>query len=201
MSASAPEATENYSTRDRPSRGRRETFTRARTALTGLSIVAGIMLVVSTFMTLIRVTNGQEVLGTQSGLSHHSVAMLLLGVAAVPMALGALRGARPAMLALAVLGVVVLVVAFTVDLPAAQEEGLFGERYEGAEAGPGAGFYVETLAGALLILSGGLHLMLRGDGGGGSNRRGERRERRERPARRERPTADDLAAPPPSDAD
>ncbi|HWT94252.1 MAG TPA: hypothetical protein VN238_14715, partial [Solirubrobacteraceae bacterium] len=101
------------------------------------------MLVVSTFMTLIRVTNGQEVLGTQSGMSHHSVAMLLLGVAAVPMALGALRGARPAMAALVALGVVVLVVAFTVDLPAAQEEGLFGERYEGAEAAPGAGFYVE----------------------------------------------------------
>lgn len=196
MSASAPEATENYSTRDRPSRGRRETFTRARTALTGLAIVAGIMLVVSTFMTLIRVTNGQEVLGTTSGLSHHSVAMLLLGIAAVPMALGALRGARPAMAALAVLGVVVLVVALTVDLPAAQEEGLFGERYEGAEAAPGPGFYVETLAGALLIAAGGLHLMLGGGAAGGSNR-----SPRERPARqrRERPEIADTAPPPDDD--
>ena len=62
--------------------------------------------------------------------------MLLLGVAVVPMALGALRGARPAMFALAALGVVVLVVAFTVDLPAALDEGLLAVRYEGAEAEP-----------------------------------------------------------------
>ena len=131
-----------------------------------LAFVAAAMLVASTFMTLIRVVAGAAELDSRTGLEHHSIAMLLLGVAVIPMALGALRGARPAMVALAALGVVVLVVSFTVDLPAALDEGLYGERYEGAQAEPAAGFYVESLAGALLLVSGGLLLML---GGGRKN--------------------------------
>ena len=35
-------------------------------------------------------------------------------------------------------------------------------RYENAEAQPAIGFYVETLAGVLLVLSGGLMLLLGG---------------------------------------
>ena len=120
------------------------------------------MLVASTFMTLIEIVAGAATLDSRTGLEHHSIAMLLLGVAVLPMALGALRGARPAMAALAALGVVVLVVSFTVDLPAALDEGLYGERYEGAEAQPAAGFYVESLAGAFLLVSGGLLLMVGG---------------------------------------
>jgi hypothetical protein len=84
--------------------------------------------------------------------------MLLLGLAAVPMALGALRGARPAMFALGALGVVVLIVAVAVDLPAAMDEGLLSVTYEGASASPAIGFFVETLAGVLLLVSGGLQL-------------------------------------------
>jgi hypothetical protein len=118
------------------------------------------MLVVSTFLNLYTVGTGVTTLREYTGLDHHSVAMLLLGVAAVPMALGALRGARPAMLALAALGVVVLIVAFTVDLPAALDEGLLAVSYEGAEAKPAAGFYVESLAGAMLLASGGLLFLL-----------------------------------------
>jgi hypothetical protein len=122
-------------------------------------MVAAAMLVLSTFLPLYEITNGQATLRTFTGLDHHSVAMLLLGLAAVPMALGSLRGARPAMFALAGIGVVVLVVAFTVDLPAAMDEGLLAMTYEGAEARPGSGFFVETFAGALLLVSGGLQLM------------------------------------------
>ena len=118
------------------------------------------MLVVSTFLNLYTVGTGVTTLREYSGWDHHSVAMLLLGLAAVPMALGALRGARPAMYALAALGVVVLVVAFTVDLPAALDEGLLAVSYEGAEAKPAAGFYVESLAGAMLLAAGGLLVML-----------------------------------------
>lgn len=164
MSASAPEATNDYSTRSRRSRGRPEGSSRTRSALAGVAFLAALMLAVSTFLDLYEITNGQAVLRTVSGLEHHSIAMLLLGVAAIPMALGALRGARPAMVALAAIGVVVLVVAFTVDLPAALDEGILSVTYEGASAEPGIGFFVETLAGALLIFSGGMQL-LRADGG------------------------------------
>ena len=159
MSTETPEATSDYSTRSRASRGPERGSAGLRLALAGVAMVAAGMLVVSTFLPLYEVGNGQATLREISGLEHHSLAMLLLGVAAVPMALGALRGARPAMFALAAIGVVVLVVAFTVDLPAALDEGLLAVTYEGAEARPGAGFFVETFAGALLLVSGGLQLM------------------------------------------
>jgi hypothetical protein len=117
------------------------------------------MLVISTFLPLFKISTGEATLRTYSGLDHHSIAMLLLGLAVVPMALGTLRGARPAMVALAAIGALVLLVAFTVDLPAALDEGVMSVTYEGASASPGIGFYVETLAGAFLLLSGGLLLM------------------------------------------
>lgn len=159
MSASAPEATNDYSTRNRRFRASRGGAAGVRSALCGLALVAAFLLVISTFLTLYKISNGQATLRSVSGYEHHSVAMLLLGVAAVPMALGALRGARPAMFALGLLGVVVLVIAVTVDLPAALDEGVLAVTYEGASAAPGIGFFVETLAGALLLVSGGLQLL------------------------------------------
>jgi hypothetical protein len=118
------------------------------------------MLVVATFLDLYTIGTGVTTLRSYSGWDHHSVAMLLLGVAAVPMILGALRDALPAKYALAALGVVVLVIAFTVDLPAALDEGLLAVSYEGAEASPAIGFYVESLAGAMLLAAGGLLVLL-----------------------------------------
>jgi hypothetical protein len=162
MSASASEASTDYSTRRTASRRPPEPPPRARRALAGLALVASVMLVVSTFLPLFRISTGDATLRTFTGLEHHSIAMVLLGVAVLPMALGALRGARPAMLALAAIGVVVLVVAFTVDLPAALDEGTLAVTYEGASASPAIGFYVESLAGALLLMAGGLLLMLGG---------------------------------------
>jgi hypothetical protein len=122
--------------------------------------VAGLLLAVSTFLPLVRITAADATVASRSGLDQHSISLLLLGVAALPMALGALRGARPAMGALAVLGAAALLVALTVDLPAALDEGLYGDRFENAAAAPAAAFYVETLAGALLIACGGLLLLL-----------------------------------------
>ena len=163
MSASAPEATNDYSTRRARFRGSGGAAGRVRLGLAAAALLAALLLVISTFLALYTVSNGQTQLRSISGYEHHSVAMLLLGLAAVPMALGGLRGARPAMFALALIGVVVLVVAVSVDLPAALDEGLLAVSYEGASAAPAAGFFVETLAGVLLLVSGGLQL-LRGDG-------------------------------------
>jgi hypothetical protein len=159
MSTSAPEATTDYSTGPAGSRAPTERPGRTRTALVALAMVAALLLIVSTFLTLFVISTNGATLREYSGLDHHSIAMLLLGVAVVPMALGALRGARPAMAALAALGAVVLLVAFTVDLPAALDEGVMAVTYEGASASPGAGFYVETFAGALLLMVGGVLLM------------------------------------------
>jgi hypothetical protein len=138
-------------------------------ALVAIALAGAFLTAISSFLDILEVTTGQTTLDTQSGFEKHSVAMLLLGAAAVPMALGVLRGARPAMVALAVIGAIVVLVAFTVDLPDALDEGLFGERYESAEAKPAAGFYVETVGGMLLVLAGGLALMS-GAGAGASTR-------------------------------
>ena len=161
MSASTPEATAEHSSRSRPVSGPRERPTNVHLALVGIALLGALLTALSSFLDVLEVTTGQTTLDTQTGFETHSVAMLLLGIAAVPMALGALRGARPAMFALAAIGLLVLLVAFTVDLPDALDEGLYGERYESAEAGPAIGFYVETVGGMLLVLAGGL-LILRG---------------------------------------
>ncbi len=129
MSASAPEATRQHSRGSRPFRAGPEGSSAAVFALAAVALAAGVMLVVSTFLNLYTVGTGVTTLREYTGLDHHSIAMLLLGVAAFPMVVGALRGARPAMLALAALGVIVLVVAFTVDLPAALDEGLLAVSY------------------------------------------------------------------------
>ena len=169
MSASAPEATEEHSSRSRGSRGRSARVSNGTLALVALALIGALMTAISSFLDILKVTTGQTTLDAQTGFDQHSVAMLLLGVAAVPMALGVLRGARPAMVALALIGAVIVIVAFTVDLPDALDEGLYGERYESAQAKPAAGFYVETVGGMLLVLSGGLALMS-GAGAGASTR-------------------------------
>jgi hypothetical protein len=160
MSASAPEATAEDSRGSRSSRPGPERPPAPVLALVGATLLAALMLVVSTFLDLYEISTGITTLDTLSGNTQHDVAFILLGLAAIPMALGALRGARPAMAAIAALGVVVLIVTFTVDLPNALDEGLYGVNYENAEASPAAGFYVEGIAGALLLAAGGLLLLL-----------------------------------------
>ena len=114
MSASASRATTDDSTGTVASRRRsgRSSGASGRTAagLLGLALVAAVLLVVSTFTSLYDVTTGGNTLRSISGYEHHSIAMLLLGVASFPMALGAARGARPAMFAVAAIGVVALAV-------------------------------------------------------------------------------------------
>ena len=164
MSASTREATNDYSTGSGPSSEGSEPGygppAAVRIALAAVALVAAVLLVVSGFMPLYKITTELATLDDTTGFGHHSIAMALLGVAAVPMALGALRGARPAMWALAGIGVVAIIVAVTVDLPAALDEGLLADTYEGAQAEPATGFFVESAAGVLLLLSGGLMLLL-----------------------------------------
>ncbi|HEV2062318.1 MAG TPA: hypothetical protein VGR12_05655 [Solirubrobacteraceae bacterium] len=133
-----------------------------RLALAGLATVAAVMLLVSEFLPLFDIVVGEleTVQESRVGWRNHAFAMLLLGLACVPMILGSLRGARPAMWALAGIGIVVIAIALTVDLPNATDEGIYGERYADAQARPQEGFFVETLGGVLLLLAGGLMLFL-----------------------------------------
>src|SRR3712207_506624 len=103
MSASAPEATGQHSSRSRPPKRSPARPTRAFLGLVGVGLLGAFLTAISSFLNILEVTTGQSTLDSQTGLEQHSVAMLLLGVAAVPMLLGALRGARPAMVALALI--------------------------------------------------------------------------------------------------
>jgi cytochrome b subunit of formate dehydrogenase len=87
------------------------------------------------------------------------------------MILGAVRGARPAMAALAVLGLAALLIAIVGDVPDLHATGFIGEVYEGAVAGPKAGFYLETLGAVLLLVSGVLMFVLAGAGAAAADRR------------------------------
>jgi hypothetical protein len=97
-----------------------------------------------------------------SGGGRHGDALLVLGVVAVAMALGSLRGSVGAMGALGCLGVVALGIAIIGDVGDVHATGIYGQLYENATAGPGAGFYEETLAGVLLLAAGGTGLALMG---------------------------------------
>ena len=106
--------------------------------------------------------------------------MLIVGLVAAPMAFGALAGgSRPAMIALAVLAAVAVGIALIKDLPVATGEGTLKQRqaYQTTNAAPQAGFFVETLGAALLLIAGGGTLML----WGGRSSSTERSRSRPRP--------------------
>lgn len=122
-----------------------------------------------------------------TGLDRHGPALLVIAAFAVLMLFGAVgRGARPAMLAVAVAGAVTLGIAGFSDGPSLDDTGQVGQLYEDASAKAGTGFYFETLGGVLLLLSGGGMLLA----GTGSRERGQREPREPRVRRRDRSSAE-----------
>jgi LPXTG-motif cell wall-anchored protein len=96
----------------------------------------------------------------QTGFERSSVALLLLGLLTLVMGAGAAFGrSRPAAVALVVIGVVVLGITLLVDLPASDETGLIGRRYEAAEATAGPGLWLELVGGGLALLAGVIRLV------------------------------------------
>jgi hypothetical protein len=151
---------------------------RALLALAGLAGAA--LMVVSTWATVIRIkvlTTGHLAGGLDTDLTgsdRHGVAFLVIGVFAAVMLLGALRGAWPAMAALAVAGILALAIAIAGDADHIHDTGTVGQLYEDATADAGSGFFLETAGGALALASGGGLLLL---GAGGARRVRARRER------------------------
>ena len=97
-----------------------------------------------------------------SGFERHGGAFLVLGVAAVAMAVGATRGgSRPAGVACIAIAIVVLALSLLRDLPEAGETGAIGMRYEAASGEAGPGLYLEIVAGLFLAAGGALALVRR----------------------------------------
>jgi hypothetical protein len=132
-----------------------------RIGLCAAAAAGVICLLLATFTTVIEIKVGTttRLPGRDthlSGWDRHGPALIIVAVFAAAMVAGALRGARPATIALAVLGLVALAIAVVGDVPDLNETGFIGEVYEDAAAGPSAGFYLETLGGVLLLAGGGL---------------------------------------------
>ena len=147
-------------------------------------LLAAVALVVAEFMTFreIKAVTVVPAGGTTTGGSHHGYALALLGIVAMPMAVGAaLGGSRPAAAALTGLGAVALLIVLAIDLPSLDDTGLIGRTYDLAKAHPAAGFWIQLVA-SLVLLAGGLLLLRRNTAA--ASRRLEDRER-ERAARRE----------------
>jgi hypothetical protein len=168
MSTTGPEATSDYSSTSRASgpAGRGVSGGRDRrdsgplgplgAALAVLAFAGSILCVVATFSPVIRIRVLTVDRASYSGFDRHSVALIVLGAFALAMATGGLRGARPAMAALAACGLVVVLISIIGDLPHLNDAGVWpqADAFEDARARAGAGYYLETLAGILLLVSG-----------------------------------------------
>jgi hypothetical protein len=136
---------------------------RAALALAGLA--GGLLLLVASFTTIIEITVGttSRVLDadtSQSGWDRHGPALLLLALLGLWLLALALRRSRVAMVGLLLTGIVALAIAWHWDRPHVHDTGSVGDIYAEATADPGLGYYLETLGGALLLLSGGALLVL-----------------------------------------
>jgi hypothetical protein len=132
-----------------------------RVLLLAAGLAGGALLVISELSTLYEVRAAGSVTARISGGNQHNYALLVIGCAALPMALGALRGARPAAGAVIGLGLLALAIILVGgDLHDIHSTGVAGQLYERAAAGPQSGFYEETLGVALLLVCGGGGLVL-----------------------------------------
>jgi len=142
-------------------------------------LLAAVALVVAEFMTFreIKAVTVVPPGGRTTGGSHHGYALGLIGLVAMPMAVGAaLGGSRPASAALTGLGAVALAILLAIDLPSLNDTGLIGRTYDLAEARAATGFWVQLVAAAVL-LAGGLLLLVRNSAAAARRSAGRDRER------------------------
>lgn len=154
-------------------------------------LVAAILIIASDFATLRSVKvltascgdladpalRGQCV--THGG-EEHAYAFVLLGVAAMVMAWGAVMGrSRPAGAALAAIGLAVLAIALVTDVPDIHKTGVLGERFDQAHAAAGPGLWLEIAGGALAFATGAFAVAALA---GRSRKAARERERRRRRA-------------------
>jgi hypothetical protein len=158
MSTTPPEAKPEYS------RAWRQSTAGARTWLGLLAggLIGALLLLASEFTPLYERESATSriPLHTVQGGSHHAYALIPVGLLAIVLTVGAVRTAsRPALLALAALGILTMLIALIGDLPDANATG-FVAGFVKAKDVPQIGFYLETLGAAMLVVTAGAGLML-----------------------------------------
>lgn len=125
-----------------------------RHGLLALTLVACLLLAVAEFGDLNHI---QILTVSRPGVGvggHHGYALLIIAVVSALMSYGAWRGSRPAGFAVAILGIVALLIVLLVDLPDVNATGLVGRNYEQATAKASSGFRLEALGAVLLLFAG-----------------------------------------------
>lgn len=156
MSAHDPEAADDYSNPEAPRTIPSGAIGAVGSVLAALGFAGVVLAFAATFSTVIKVQVLTVTTARYTGYDRYSVALIVLGVFALLMLVGGLRGARPALLALALAGLAVLLISILKDLPHLNDSGVWPlhDQYEDAQASAGAGYYLETASGVLLLLSG-----------------------------------------------
>jgi hypothetical protein len=126
-----------------------------RVTLGAVAVAGAGLLIAADLSTVRQVTVVTVVDGRVRGGPEHYYALLALGLCALPLAWGAARGrSRPAMRALAAIGLAAVAIGLAVDLPKLGDTGSLGVQFDKAHGGAGPGFARELGGGALLLLAG-----------------------------------------------
>lgn len=141
-----------------------------RMILGAAGVAGGVLLVLATGATIINISIGGVGGATTaggfdtalSGADRHGPALIVIAVFAMVVLVAAVQGIRVGMVAVAACGVLVLGIAILSDARSIDDTGQLRQLYSEAIAGAGDGFYLETLGGALLLISGGGLLVLSG---------------------------------------
>ena len=130
-------------------------------ALCAGAAFGALLLIAADFSSLIQIKVLTVTRERVTGHAQHDWALVVLGLAGLVLAYGAVRRtARPAMAGLAAIGLAVAIIALARDLPDTRSTGVLGQEYEQAHASPGPGFYLEVAGAALLLIGGGGALAL-----------------------------------------
>jgi hypothetical protein len=124
-------------------------------AVSLLGVLGGALLCLTEVSSVVQIRVGDVVRATESGHTQHGWALLVLGLAALPLAwAAAVRRSRPAALGLLAIGIAALLFWGVGDLPDTRRVGEFGIRYEDAHAGAGVGLWLELVGGVVLVVAG-----------------------------------------------
>lgn len=115
------------------------------------------LVLVAEFTTLFDLRASAGTVKTIGTGSHHSYAFVPVALLAGILGVAAWRtGSRPALFAIGALGAIVLLISLLGDLPDAHRSGLIRTspgHFAGAATKPGAGLYLETLGGVVLLIT------------------------------------------------
>ena len=137
----------------------------ASTVLAVMALIGAAALIAATFLPVLRISIDDEVVSglDRTGWDEHGAALLALAIFALALLRPALRGSRPAALAIALAGIAALAIAVASDLPDIGDTGALGNRLEAGKVGAGFGAYAETLGGILLVAAGGMLALISRD--------------------------------------